>query len=267
GPVQLVGDVPPDDGNRPQRVDLHRADEPPALDVEGAEIDVFGRHAHDLRAVHRLAAKRHRRRRVGLRGDRAHVVAEPLDRRRLGQLDAGIVADAILVGLRADRRHPLNREVVDADARLDRVGDVGVHPLDERHHRDDGSDRHDVPEHGQERSQLVLPDRAQRDAGGFQELVHPAYFFTTPDVLPGAASIFIGAPSRGSRTELNGPTMTWSPAFTPERPSKYFSPAMPVLIGANTALLSFAMKTPSSSLRSWPGFSSCAWTVLPGRPF
>ena len=38
------------------------------------------------------------------------------------------------------------------------------------------------------------------------------------------------------RTELYGPVITWSPALRPDSTSKYLSPAMPILIGTNSAL-------------------------------
>ena len=56
--------------------------------------------------------------------------------------------------------------------------------------------------------------------------------------------------------------MTLSPSLRPLIISKYFSPAMPVLTSSNTALPSRTTKTPSSSLRSCPGFNSDAWTVV-----
>jgi hypothetical protein len=77
-----------------------------------------------------------------------------------------------------------------------------------------------------------------------------------------AASIFTADPSASSRTELNGPTITRSPSFRPDSTSKYFSPAMPVFTATNSARLSRTTKTPSSSLRSWPDFSSEACTLV-----
>src|SRR5438876_2427369 len=71
-------------------------------------------------------------------------------------------------------------------------------------------------------------------------------------------SIFTASPSLSDRTELYGPVMTISPGFRPERSSKYLSPAMPILIGTNSARLLRKTKTPSVSLRVWPGLSSAA---------
>ena len=77
--------------------------------------------------------------------------------------DARIVPHPLFVGFRPHDRHALNREVVGADARNDGVADVGVHALDERHHGNDRGDGDDVAEHGQERAELVRPDRLKRD--------------------------------------------------------------------------------------------------------
>ena len=60
------------------------------------------------------------------------------------------------------------------------------------------------------------------------------------------------------RTELYGPVITWSPALSPDSTSKYLSPAIPILIGTNSALPSRTAKTPSVSLRVCPGLSSPA---------
>ena len=116
-------------------------------------------------------------------------------------------------------------------------------PLDQRHHRDDRRHRDDVAEHGHERSQLVRPDRAQRDARRFEELdigitsVGRSVRESPPRPSPPRRR-------RSSRTELNGPTMTWSPTLAPDSTSKYFSPAMPVLTGVNIALLSLHDEDP-----------------------
>ena len=90
-----------------------------------------------------------------------------------------------------------------------------------------------------------------------------SYVFATVDRL--IASILTGAPSASSRTEANGPTITWSPGLSPDSTSKYFSPAIPVLTGMNSALFSRTTNTPSSSLRDWPGFSSEASTPVERR--
>ena len=82
-----------------------------------------------------------------------------------------------------------------------------VHPLDERHHRDDRRHRDDVAEHRQERSQLVRPDRAERDDRRFEELIHRLPQLTVVRPAP-AASTLTAAPSASSRTGLNGPMMT-----------------------------------------------------------
>ena len=50
------------------------------------------------------------------------------------------------------------------------------------------------------------------------------------------SSGFTMSPSFKSRTELNGPVMTSSPALRPFSTSKYLSPAMPVLTGMNVGL-------------------------------
>ena len=163
GPNTLSATSHPSTATGRLAVDLGGADQPAALDVEGREIDVVPRHAADLDAIDLLVAVADARPRERLRGDRADVVAVLADRGRLAQRDARVVADALLVGLGAHHRHALNREVVGADARHDRVGDVGVHSLNQRHHRDDRRDRDDVPEHGQERAELVRPDRLQGD--------------------------------------------------------------------------------------------------------
>ena len=79
-------------------------------------------------------------------------------------------------------------------------------------------------------SALVLPLRA------------PPYAFSHTVIgafgLVGVAAGLTAAPSASARTEANGPVMTASPSLRPDSTSKYFSPAMPVLIGMNTALLS-----------------------------
>ena len=72
----------------------------------------------------------------------------------------------------------------------------------------------------------------------------------------GLLSTFTRSPSAMPRTELYGPVITWSPALRPDSTSKYLSPAMPILIGTNSALPSRTTKTPSVSLRVWPGLSS-----------
>ena len=73
--------------------------------------------------------------------------------------------------------------------------------------------------------------------------------------------VLTAAPSASARTDANGPVMTASPSLRPDRTSKYFSPAMPVFTGVNTALLFWTVNTPSSSLRVWPGSSSAAGAV------
>ena len=256
---QLVGNVPADDRHRPARIDFSGADQPPALDVERGEVDVIARHAADLDAVDRLVAEAEARVRLRLRRDGTDVVAVAPDGGRLADRDSGIVPHPFLVGFRPHDRHALNREVVGADARNDGVADVGVHALDERHDGNDRGHGHDVAEHRQERAELVRPDRLKRDRRRLEEIGH----FAVGPVARGACSILTAAPSASVRTDANGPTITLSPSFRPLVTSKYFSPAMPVLIGSNTALPSRTTKTPSSSFRSCPGFSSEAWTVVP----
>ena len=82
-------------------------------------------------------------------------------------------------------------------------------------HRDDRRDRHDVAQHRHERSQLVGPDGLQRDQDGVEDLVH--LLGVEPVAI--APSLFCctltSPPSESSRTESNGPVMTWSPAFRP----------------------------------------------------
>ena len=170
---QLVGDLPAEHGHRPARVDFGRADQPSALDVERGEVDVVARDAADLHALDRL---------VAVADARVRPPSAPRPRRRCRcsaataaaslQGDPRIVAHPLLVGFRPHDRHALNREVVGADVRDDGVGDVGVHPLDQRHDGDDRRDRDDVAEHGQERAELVRPDRLQRDGRRLEELVH-----------------------------------------------------------------------------------------------
>ena len=77
-----------------------------------------------------------------------------------------------------------------------------------------------------------------------------------------AVVVLTAAPSASARTDANGPVMTASPSLRPDRTSKYFSPAMPVFTGVNTALLFWTVNTPSSSLRDWPGSSSAACAVM-----
>src|SRR5438874_8873860 len=80
----------------------------------------------------------------------------------------------------------------------------------------------------------------------------PAYFFVLL-----LLSTFTVSPSAMPRTELYGPVITCSPSFSPYSTSKYLSPAIPILIGTNSARLSRIRKTPSVSLRVCPGGSSC----------
>src|SRR4029077_18647415 len=100
---------------------------------------------------------------------------------------------------------------------------------------DDRGHRHDVAEHGHQRSELGAPDRVERDEDGLDELVH---FFLS--------SILTCAPSASPRTELYGPVITWSPGLRPDSTSKYLSPATPILIGTNSARVSRTTKTPST---------------------
>src|SRR4029079_9083563 len=96
------------------------------------------------------------------------------------------------------------------------------------------------------------PDRGQRDFGGLEELVH---------FLSCLLSIFTASPSAMLRTELYGPVITWSPGLSPERISKYLSPAIPILIGMNSTVFALSPRmtnTPSTSLRVSPGLSSAA---------
>ena len=67
----------------------------------------------------------------------------------------GEAPHALFIFLRADGGLTLDREAVGADARHDRVRDVAVHALDERHHGDDRRDGDDVAEDRQERTELV----------------------------------------------------------------------------------------------------------------
>ena len=103
-PEQLVGDVPADDGHRPARGDFDRADQPPALDVVGGEVDVVGAtppgpaRRRPIRCGTTSCADA-----LASRGDRADVLAVLADGRRLLERDPRVVADAVLVGLRADR--------------------------------------------------------------------------------------------------------------------------------------------------------------------
>src|SRR4029078_4683679 len=111
----------------------------------------------------------------------------------------------------------------------------------------------------QKRSQLVRPDRAERDHRRFAELVHFARFASVARaglICPSAASAI-------DRTDENGPVMTASPSFRPLRTSKYFSPAIPVVTGTNCALLFWTRKTPSIFFRVCPGLSSAACADVP----
>src|SRR5256885_14881318 len=108
-------------------------------------------------------------------------------------------------------------------------------------------------------------------AGRTGEEVHIAWPFDPPDLLDPpdppdhpsylpffALSTFTRSPSAMPRTELYGPVITWSPGLIPEATSKYLSPAIPILIGMNSARPSRITNTPSTSLRVCPGFSSAA---------
>src|SRR4030095_34475 len=258
-PKQLVGHIPSEHGDRTIRVDFRRTHQPAAFGIERTEVDVISRDPLDLHAVAGLPPNRRHAARLRLGGHGADVLAVFPDRHRFVERDPRVVPYSLLVGFGAHDRHALNREVVGADTRENRVGDVAVHALDERDDGDDRRDRHDVSEHGQKRSQLVRPDRAQRDHRRLVELVHFAGF----DSAAGAVLIFTAAPSAIDRTDENGPVITASPSFSPDKTSKYFSPAIPVLIGLKTALLFWTMNTPSSSLRVCPGFSSAACAAVP----
>src|SRR6185436_6615133 len=115
--------------------------------------------------------------------------------------------------------------------------------------------RHDVPEHGHERTKLVRPDRVERDENRLPDLVH-AYCVVVREARDARDVLFCcrrtPSPSANSRTDANGPVITWSPAFSPSVTSKNCSPATPVLSGVNTALPSWKRNTPSVSLRVCP---------------
>ena len=123
-------------------------------------------------AVDRDAAKLHRRAGARLR----HHLRDP--RARLAD-GIGILQGNARIALHAQRfglvhRPPgaHHREGVGGEAALDHPGDARVQPLHQRHDGDDRRNRDDIAEHGEQRAQLVGPDRLQRQARGFEELVH-----------------------------------------------------------------------------------------------
>src|SRR4029079_8129498 len=101
-------------------------------------------------------------------------------------------------------------------------------------HRDDRRDRHDVAQHRHEGSQLVGPDGLKRDQDGIDNLVHLLDVDRVRVRLVFCCCSLTSPPSASSRTELNGPVMTGSPAFSPLSTSKYCSPAIPTLTGVKT---------------------------------
>src|SRR5262249_1440 len=154
-------------------------------------------------------------------------------------------AGALFVVLVANRRLALDGERVGAHVADDRGRHHGVHPLNERHHRDDRRDGHDVAEHRHERTKFVRPNGAKRAVDRFEDLVHDAGGGVTTGLYgvarrDGRELLFCcsrtPSPSASSRTEANGPVITWSPDFSPSVTSKYCSPAIPVLSGVKIAL-------------------------------
>ena len=82
------------------------------------------------------------------------------------------------------------------------VGDVAVEALGDGHHRDHRGDADEDAEHGEERAQLVRPQRGDGDAHGFRE-GHgrlTAYFRSSLSILPSRMWIMRWACSAMSRS-------------------------------------------------------------------
>src|SRR5438093_531774 len=173
--------------------------------------------------------------------------AVPADRLRVEHRDPRVVADPIPFLVASRNRVLLDVERVDAGLAENQLLHRRVQAGDQRHDGDDRRHGDDVPVLGHERPQLAGPDRVERDHRRFVVLVHLVCVFV---------SALIASPSLRLRTELYGPVMTESPTFNPLRTSKYLSPAMPILIGTNSAFPLRTANTPSVSFRVCPGLSS-----------
>ena len=171
---QPVGRVPAENRDRPAGVELARRDRPAALDRRRRHAVVFLGDAADLNAVERLAAVLRPGRRLRPRPSPARCSG----RTRGSPSASSSVTRGLLCARSCSssvrvRPRALHGERVGARTR-DWIASVTrrVQSLDERHHRDDRRHRDDVAEDGQQRPQLVRPDRLERDADGLEELVH-----------------------------------------------------------------------------------------------
>jgi hypothetical protein len=170
---QRFRQVGADDRHRAVTLDLDAAHHAPgAVGVVAREVEVLGADAGDAHALDQLILVGDVAAVLGRHHHRADVGPEPPDGVGFVARRCRVVAMELFFLLGADRRPTLDRERVGADVRHDRRRHHCVHALDQRHHGDDRRHRDDVTEHRHERSELVRPDRLQRDDDRLKDLMH-----------------------------------------------------------------------------------------------
>ena len=159
---ELLRRVRPEDGDGAVAASFQQRKIAPHLDTEGVREVVLVRVPRNRDAIELYVAVFNR----GVTRGRLHDSSEGrslvAQQPRVAALDTRIPTRQALVELREQLAGADHTKHV-GPLRGEDVGDFAVEPLDDRDHQDDRGHRDDVAEHGEERSELVGPDRLERD--------------------------------------------------------------------------------------------------------